>query len=47
MPPEAGKIIWSRHLFQKITGPINMFPENVIKGDEIKKYYGSYNTLGK
>lgn len=24
-----------------------MFPENVIKGEEIKKYYGSYNTLGK
>jgi hypothetical protein len=30
MPPEAGKIIWCRHLFQKITGPINMFPDYVI-----------------
>lgn len=47
MPPEAGKIIWARHLFQKITGPINMFPENVINGTEIKKYYGTYNALGK
>lgn len=47
MPPEAGKIIWARHLFQKITGPINLFPENVINSAEIKKYYGSYNTLGK
>ena len=47
MPPEAGKIIWSRHLFQKITGPINMFPENVMNSPDIRKYYGSYNTLGK
>jgi dynein heavy chain, axonemal len=47
MPPEAGKIIWARHLFHKITGPISMFPENVINYSEIKKYYGSYNTLGK
>jgi len=47
MPPEAGKIIWARHLFQKITGPIRMFPENVINNAEIKKYYGSYNNLGK
>lgn len=47
MPVEAGKIIWARHLFQKITGPINMFPENVINSTEIRKYYGGYNTLGK
>ncbi len=24
-----------------------MFPKSVLKGDEIKKYYGGYNTLGK
>lgn len=24
-----------------------MFPENVINGAEIKKYYGTYNALGK
>jgi dynein heavy chain len=47
MPIEAGKIIWARHLFQKITGPITMFPSNVINSTEIKKYYGSYNNLGK
>lgn len=47
MPPEAGKIIWARHLFQKITGPIDIFPENVINSTEIRRYYGSYNTLGK
>jgi dynein heavy chain len=47
MPPEAGKIIWSRHLFQKITGPIDMFPENIKRGIEIKRYYGAYNSLGK
>jgi len=47
MPPDAGRIIWCRHLFQKITGPISMFPENVINGQEIKKYYNNYNMLGK
>ena len=47
MPEIAGKIIWSKHLFQKITGPIHMFPQNVINSTEIKKYYGNYNTLGK
>jgi len=47
MPPEAGKIVWARHLFQKITGPILMFPENVTNLGDIKKYYGSYNMLGK
>lgn len=30
IPPEAGKIIWARHLFLKITGPITKFPENAI-----------------
>ncbi|KAL4465245.1 hypothetical protein ABPG74_001959 [Tetrahymena malaccensis] len=47
MPLAAGKIIWSRHLFQKITGPINVFPQNVINSTEIRRYYGSYNILGK
>jgi len=47
IPPEAGKIIWARHLFLKITGPIGLFPENVLNSLEIKKYYGGYNTLGK
>jgi len=47
MPSYAGKIIWSKHLFQKITAPINLFPENLLNSNEIKKYYGSYNNLGK
>jgi dynein heavy chain len=47
MPNDAGKIIWARHLFQKITGPIDIFPENVLISSEIKRYYGSYNTLGR
>lgn len=47
IPPEAGKIIWARHLFLKITGPIGLFPENVLNSQEIKKHYGAYNTLGK
>jgi len=47
MPSDAGKIIWSRHLFQKITGPITLFPDNVLHSSDIKRYYTSYNTLGK
>jgi len=47
MPSEAGKIIWARHLFKKITGPIKLFKENAMNLTEIRKYYGSYNTLGK
>ncbi|KAL4479549.1 hypothetical protein ABPG72_018535, partial [Tetrahymena utriculariae] len=47
MPSVAGKIIWARHLFQKITGPINVFPENLINSAEIRRYYGSYNIIGK
>jgi dynein heavy chain len=47
MQDDANKIIWSRHLFQKITGPINMFPDNVINSAEIKRYYGTYNNLGR
>jgi dynein heavy chain len=47
MPDNAGKIIWSKHLYQKIAGPITKFPQNVIHSSEIKKYYGNYNTLGK
>jgi hypothetical protein len=30
MPENAGKIIWSKHLYQKIAGPITKFPQNVI-----------------
>ena len=47
MPPEAGKIIWARHLFQKITGPILIFPTTSVNQTELKKYYGAYNNLGK
>ena len=47
MPSDAGKIIWAKHLFQKITAPISLFPDNLLKSGEIKKYYGSYNNLGK
>jgi len=47
MPTDAGKIIWARHLFQKITGPITLFPENRMTHTDIRRYYGSYNNLGR
>lgn len=46
MPPEAGKIIWAEHLFQRIRGPITSFPTNEINSSEMRKYFGSYNKLG-
>ena len=46
MPPEAGKIIWARHLFKKITGPIHQFPKTTITKNELQTQLASYNTIG-
>ena len=47
MPSEAGKIIWAQHLFDKITKPINDLRSTPVNPQELKKYYGTYNNLGK
>jgi dynein heavy chain len=36
MPTDAGKIIWARHLFDKITGPIHEFPKTAISRNELQ-----------
>jgi hypothetical protein len=46
MPLDAGKIIWSRHLFDKITKPINQFPRNNIIKQELSTNLANYNTIG-
>jgi len=47
MPPDAGKIIWVRHLFAKLSGPIEEFPPNLINSKEMKKYIDKFNYVGK
>lgn len=46
MPLEAGKIIWARHLFKRITGPIGQFPKNIALKMEFKKNLQNYNNIG-
>lgn len=46
MPPDAGKIIWVRYLFQKLYSPIEEFPPNLINSKEMKKYIDKYNLIG-
>jgi hypothetical protein len=36
MPPEAGKIIWARQLFKKITVSSLQFPKTTITKNELQ-----------
>jgi dynein heavy chain len=47
MPDEAGKIIWVRHLFERLNGPIQEFPESMISHKEMRKYIDKFNLIGK
>ena len=47
MPSEAGKIIWVRHLFERLNGPIQEFPESMISHKEMRKYIDKFNLIGK
>lgn len=47
MPSEAGKIIWVRHLFERLYGPMQEFPENTIPQKEMNKYIDKFNLIGK
>ena len=47
MPDQAGKIIWVRHLFERLNGPIQEFPENMIKHTEMRRYIDKFNLIGK
>lgn len=47
MPNEAGKIIWVRHLFERLNGPMQEFPENMISHKEMRRYIDKFNMLGK
>jgi dynein heavy chain len=42
----SGSITWSRHLFFRISGPIEQFPQDLIKQKESKKALKNYNKIG-
>ena len=46
LPPVAGKITWVRHLFHRIAGPMESFPQDLIRRRESKKFVKTYNQLG-
>lgn len=46
LPTVSGSITWSRHLFFRISGPMEQFPIDLIKQKESKKAVKSYNKIG-
>lgn len=46
MPTVSGSITWSRHLFHRISGPMEQFPQDLIKSKESRKYVKMYNRIG-
>jgi dynein heavy chain len=46
LPTVSGSITWSRHLFFRISGPIEQFPQDLIKQKESKKALKNYNKIG-
>lgn len=46
LPTVAGSITWSRHLFHRISGPMEQFPQNLIKQRDSKKFVKMYNKIG-
>ena len=46
MPTVSGSITWSRHLFHRISGPMEQFPQDLIKSKESRKFVKMYNKIG-
>jgi len=46
LPTVSGSITWSRHLFFRISGPIEQFPQDLIKQKESKKALKNFNKIG-
>jgi dynein heavy chain len=48
LPTVSGSITWSRHLFHRISGPMEQFPQDLINKKEtnLKKYVKMYNKIG-
>jgi dynein heavy chain len=46
LPTVSGSITWSRHLFHRISGPMEQFPQDLIKSRESRKFVKMYNRIG-
>lgn len=46
LPTVSGSITWARHLFFRISGPMEQFPQDLIKQRESKKAVKNYNKIG-
>jgi len=46
LPTVSGSITWSRHLFFRISGPMEQFPPELLKQKESKKALKNYNKIG-
>jgi dynein heavy chain len=46
LPTVSGSITWSRHLFHRISSPIEQFPPDLIKQKDSRKRVKDYNSLG-
>jgi dynein heavy chain len=46
LPTVSGSITWSRHLFFRISGPMEQFPQDLIKQKESRKAVKAYNKIG-
>ena len=46
LPTVSGSITWSRHLFHRISGPMEQFPSEIIKQKESRRAVKSYNKIG-
>ena len=46
LPEVAGAITWSRHLFHRISAPMENFPPDLINKKESKKQINKYNKTG-
>ena len=49
LPPIAGQITWSRHLYRRIEGPMRRFQlyPQVLAGKDAKKLIRMYNKMAK
>lgn len=46
LPTVSGSITWSRHLFHRISMPMEQFPPETVKLREHKKHVKQYNRIG-
>ncbi|XP_078543788.1 dynein axonemal heavy chain 5 [Lissotriton helveticus] len=49
LPPVAGKIVWSRQLFRRIYGPMELFQQHpsILQMEEAKRIIRNYNKVSK